>query len=189
MQAINQCNERYKDRLEHITLKFHFWVLLLVNKNIFSTLDYSLPQSLSESEINESLNYLQNMVEQLEFIKHNKLTACKIFYELGVNQFLQDKYQKALINFKKCKEIFIVIDKKTLFYFNLSKLDFFIAKSEIPIDFQLFPENNKHVKMEENNDKLENIQKIESNFFKEKEEMIMNQIEINSQSNLEVLYN
>jgi hypothetical protein len=186
MQAINQCNERYKDRLEHITLKFHFWVLLFVNKNIISTLDFSPPQSISESEINESLNYLQNKVESSDFIKQNKYTACKIFYELGLNNFLQDKYPKALLNFKMCKETFLGIEKKSLLYFNQEKLDFFISKSEIPIDFQIYPEPQQQINNDINMDILDNIQTIESNFFKEKDDINLYQSDLSAQFNIEV---
>ena len=184
MQAINQCNERYKDHLETITLKFHFWVLVFANKNIFLTLDFNPPQTLSESEIIESINYLQSKAETNEFVKNNKVISCKIQYELGMNYYLINNYDIALQKFQKCLNILKEIDKTNLLYFERETLDYLIKNCEIPTEFKIFKDetnctnsnliiNNilkNDIEMKEN----ENESFLEEKFFQEKNIPIIN---------------
>ena len=174
MQAINQCNERYKDRLENITSKFHFWVLLFVNKNIFNTLEFCHPQSLFESEINESLSYLQKQLENNEFINNNKIVSCKMIYELGLNLFLNNKYEKAYKHFKLSQNILNEIEKKNFLYFTDNKLQYLLLNCENPIIYKLYEEIKIDKLEQEKNIEIEEYFCIfEGQFFKEKEEKVL----------------
>jgi hypothetical protein len=151
-------------------LKFHFWVLLLFNKTIYTNFDFSAPQSLSDSEANESILYLFKKIQSNEFVRTHKILVCKLAYELGLHYYLKGNYKDALPNFKLSSNVYNQIDKKAMIYFEREKLDYFLSNCEKPDEFIVI--NNKQVGPEKSLDieMKDDLFVLDNNFSKDKDE-------------------
>lgn len=98
-QSINYCLDRVKESHDYIFLKFQFWVLKLMNKNIASTGEFNPVGPISSEELKESLEILSKEVEKIE---SKKKLLLKVAYELGTYYYLTNDYNRMKYYYELC---------------------------------------------------------------------------------------
>jgi hypothetical protein len=100
-QSINYCLDRVKEYHDYIYLKFQFWVLKLMNKNLSATGDFNPVAPISQEELKESIDTLSKEISKIE--KSNiKRFLLKTAYELGTYYYLVNDYEKMKYNYDVC---------------------------------------------------------------------------------------
>lgn len=104
-QAINYCIDRTKELHENVFIKFQFWVLKLMNKNISVTGDTIPIPPVSAEELSQSLESLSKKIESSKISDMSlsaKLFYLKISFELGYYYYLTNDFEKMKYYFKYC---------------------------------------------------------------------------------------
>jgi hypothetical protein len=129
-QALNLSFERVRDQHDLLFLKYQFWVLKVLNKQISSTGNTNPVDPITPEDVNQSLNHLINQVNINQYSEANpylKSMILKTAYELGYYYFLLNESQKLDFYFNFCidnLEEFMVNNpsKKSSFYFDADSL-------------------------------------------------------------------
>ena len=152
-QTINYCCDRQKDLESYISTKLQYWILKMKNFNY--TKIEGTKETISDAEINESIESLKKCVKQELFNQSEdnvKILYLKAIYELGVYYYFNNKLDEANKYFiflqKNMKNI---QDSQKLLYFDLSSVSNLIK----------FIERNNKINIDVEEHKKENILYLE----------------------------
>jgi hypothetical protein len=120
-QSINYCLDRVKEYHEILFIKFQFWVLKLMNRNIALTGEFTPASPISSEEISQSIETLKKQIdlgfERLES-NNKKVFLLKIAYELGYYYYLNNDVNLIQKYFEFCINYFDQLENtnKTLYF-------------------------------------------------------------------------
>ncbi len=158
-QAINYCLDRTtKEQHESVYIKFQFWVLKLMNKNISITGEINPIPPISSEELNQSID---SLIKKLNNFNNNSPQKCfllKVSYELGYYFYLTNDLEKMKYNLNLCSNNMDYEAKDTNFntiYFDRSEL---ISLIRICDRYEFLMGDNIYENLEENVDMTDNTE-------------------------------